>query len=288
MRRLLAAVLVLGCKPVASGVAPEATVELDVQGHRGARGLRPENTLPGFSLAAKLGVTTLELDLHLTKDDALVVWHDPMVGPDKCDVESPVRVRDATMAELRGITCGRNPEPERFAEQRAPDGEDFSLVSLDDVLALPSERPLRFNIELKRVAEEPGTIDDGFDGTKPATFERVLVETLRKHGVLDRAVVQSFDHRSLWAVRQLAPRLQLAALTEGEADLRELADRGAAIWSPYFQVLTPAKVAEAHGLGLRVIPWTVNEPTDIDAVLQLGVDGIISDRPDVVLARLAN
>ena len=284
MRKLVAALLLFGCRPVEVVVAePEAAIEIDVQGHRGARGLRPENTLPGFALAAELGVTTLELDLHLTKDDRLVVWHDPVVGPDKCDVDAPVRVREATMAELAEIVCDRNPDPERFPEQKAPKGDDFRLVSLDAVLDVPS--PLRFNIELKRVADDPSTIDDGFDGTTAATFERVLVETLQSRKLLERAVVQSFDHRSLWAVHRLEPRLKLAALTEEMPNLRQLADDGVAIWSPYYGTLTAETVSEAHALGLQVIPWTVNDPTDIDAVLALGVDGIISDRPDLVLAR---
>jgi len=217
-----------------------------------------------------------------------VVWHDPMVGPDKCDVDAPLRVRDLTMAELREIRCGRNPEPDRFPDQQAPDGADFSLVALEDVLQLPSAKGLAFNIELKRVPDDPSTIDDGFDGTVPATFERVLVETLREHDVLARAVVQSFDHRSLWAVHRLEPSLRLAALTERATDLAALAEQGATIWSPYYGALTLRLVDEAHAIGLEVIPWTVNDPADIDMVLELGVDGIISDRPDVVLAKLAN
>lgn len=256
--------------------------QIDVQGHRGARGLRPENTLPGFALAAELGVTTLELDLHLTADDRLVVWHDPELSPDKCNIDAARRVRSLALAELREVVCDRNPNPARFPDQVAPAGEDFHLVDLEQVLALAPEKNLRFNVELKRVPSDPDAIGDDFDGVAPSTFERVLVDTVRRLGVVDRVTVQSFDHRALWAVATLEPNLELAALTEGRADLDELARRGAAVWSPSYASLSAADVERAQALGLRVVPWTVNEPSDIDQVLRLGVDGLISDRPDVV------
>ncbi len=261
---------------------------VDVQGHRGARGLRPENTRAGFELAAAMGVQTLELDLHLTADDQLLVWHDPQLTPDKCAVETPVAVRSRTLAELRAVVCDRNPDPERFSEQVAPAGEDFGLMSLDDVLTMPAPDGLRYNIELKRDAAHPEFIGDGFDGVEPATFERQLVAALQRNGVRERATVQSFDHRSLWAVHRLDADLELAALTVGDAALPDIARGGAAVWSPNYDALTADAVAKAHALDLRVVPWTVNDESDIQSLLAMGVDGIISDRPDLALAAVQN
>ena len=244
--------------------------------------------MPGFRTALRLGVDTLELDLHLTADDRLAVWHDPTITPDKCHREPPAaappRVRDLPLDAVREFVCDRNPDPGRFPEQRASAGADYRIPSLDEVLRLADDHPgLRFNIELKRDPGDPSTIDDDFDGEHAATFELALVEAIRAHRLESRAVVQSFDHRSLAAVHSIAPELELAALTEEPPILIGLRAYGASIWSPDFETLTPPLVDEAHELGLRVIPWTVNEPDDIRAMIELGVDGIISDRPDLVL-----
>lgn len=278
-----AALLAATCSPTPVSRAPEPPAAIEVQGHRGARGLRPENTPAGFALAHALHVT-LELDLHLSADDRLVVWHDPEITPAKCRVDTAIRVRTMSMAELRNVVCDRNPEPERFPEQTAPDGEDFRLTELSEVLALPGAR---FNIELKRDPDDPDAIGDGFNGVDASTFERALVDAVREAGVVDHVVVQSFDHRVLWAIRTLEPRLTLAALTVAVPDLAALAARGASIWSPSHTILTADNVERAHQLGLTVIPWTVNAGADIRRVAELGVDGIISDRPDRVLEILA-
>lgn len=275
--------LVGACTPQEQTTPPAAAAtRLDIQGHRGARGLRPENTVQGFELAAELGVTTLELDLHLTADDRLLVWHDPVVGPDKCDVQTPLVVRETTMEVLRAVVCNRNPDAERFPQQRAGAPEGLHLIELGDVLGNPTLAKLRLNIELKRTLDGKA-INDGFDGTHPATFERVVVQQINAYAAADRVTVQSFDHRCLWALHSLAPELPLAALTEGAADLVQLAGHGATIWSPHYEVVDAAAVELAHQAGLEVIPWTVNEATDISRMIDLGVDGIISDRPDRVL-----
>lgn len=270
--------------PTASVGNRQPRAAVDVQGHRGARGLRPENTIPGFVLSAELGVTTLELDLHLTADERLVVWHDPELRPEKCDVHEARAIRSMTLAEVREVVCDRNPDPARFPKQLAPTAEDFHVVELDRVLGLSEAAECRFNIELKRVPDNPATIGDDFDGVAPATFERALVAAVHRFDAVPRVTVQSFDHRALWAIAKLEPKLELAALTEGGVDLDSLVDGGAAIWSPNHAALSASEIERAHALGLRVIPWTVNDPEALDRMLQLGVDGLISDRPDLALA----
>lgn len=258
--------------------------------------------MPGFEIALDLLVDTLELDLHLSADDVPVVWHDPVVEADKCEVATPTRVRATPAAELRDIRCATNPDPDRFPDQKPEpgvvSGDDFGIVSLTDLfefVAAYSTSPdkteaqranaetVRFNVETKRKPDDPSAIGDGFDGTMPGVFERALIEAADAAGVLERVTVQSFDHRSLWAIAAIYSDASLAALTRRNdaPDLAALAELGAAIWSPDYRSLDEGAVAQASGLGMLVIPWTVNDPGDMAALLALGVDGIITDRPDL-------
>lgn len=296
-----------------------ATASLDLQGHRGARGLRPENTLPSFEAALDLGVTTLEMDLHLSSDDAVIVWHDAVIDPSKCRVDPDVAtdppdpddpglstdelmIRNLTAVEIRSYRCDRNPDPDRFPEQSATAeelaGDDYHIPTLEEVLRFVDEYSasdlksaeqranaavVGFNIETKRRADQPETIGDGFDGENPGPFEHAVLAAVQQAGVADRTTIQSFDHRSLWAIRSLDGTVRLAALTlPGHIpDVAELADGGAAVWSPDFRSATRDAIDAAHGAGLAVIAWTVNDPDDMQALIDLGVDGIITDRPDL-------
>jgi glycerophosphoryl diester phosphodiesterase len=296
---------------------------LDVQGHRGARGLQPENTLPAFETALDLGVSTLEFDLHLTADGDVVVWHDAVIVPEKCglapdapdgtpDPDDPLTPDDELMirsldpAQLALYRCDRNPDSDRFPDQSADPtglaGDDYSIVTLEELLdfvARYAESELktgeqrtiasavRFNMETKRKPDQPETVDDGFDGTHAGPFESKILDVIAARGLEDRVVIQSFDHRSLWAVHAEDPTIQLAALTRGgSADFEDIAARGASVWSPDHEDVTGSSLEAAHRAGLEVIPWTVNEPDVMDRLMSLGVDGLISDRPDVLLERL--
>ncbi len=293
----------------------------DVQGHRGARGLKPENTLPAFETALDLGVTTLEVDLLFSADEVVVIWHDVGITADKCRLDpaateplppdpdqtglpkSALRVRKLTFDQLNGYRCDRNPEPADFPEQNndptALAGDRYQIISLaglfDFVLAYTESEQktaaqranaakTRFNLETKRKPNDPSAIDDGFDGQSPGPFERAIVAVIEDYGFVDRVTIQSFDHRSLWAVRQLKPEIQLSALTtRNQHDPPSYAAQGAAIWSPNAQDLTTSLLQSAHGSGLLVIPWTVNDPEDMRALIALGVDGLITDRPDLLV-----
>jgi glycerophosphoryl diester phosphodiesterase len=314
------ATTVAGPGSTTTGPGPAATPVssgYDLQGHRGARGLRPENTLPAFETALDLGVTTLEADLHFTADGQVVVWHDPAVDPAKCglgpdapaglpDPDDPaageaLRVRALSAGELAGYRCDRNPDAGRFPDQRAAAtdvaGDAFHIVTLPELFdfvaryaASPaktaaqrsSAAQVRFNLETKRVAADPQTIDDGFDGEVAGPFELAVLDAISAAGVADRTTIQSFDHRSLWAVAGTGAEVGLAALSSRDLpDFAELAARGAIIWSPRDVLVSPASLGNAHAAGLMVIPWTVNDPSDMQRLLDLGVDGLITDRPDL-------
>ena len=281
----------------------------DLQAHRGGRGLAPENTLSAFTKALNLGVTTLELDTVLTADGVVVVSHDAVLnpnltrGPDGQWLPAPgPAIRTLTLAQLKQFDVGRLQPGTRYAlaqpEQQAVDGE--RIPTLDELFTLVEQRgdtQVRFNIETKISPLQPEWTPE------PQAFVEALLAVIRQHGMEQRVSLQSFDWRTLKVAQQLAPYLPRVHLSSQQsagnnvADPRwtaglRLADHGSVprlvkaaggtVWSPYFGDVTAESVKEAQMLGLPVVVWTVNEPAQIDAMLALGVDGIISDRPDRV------
>lgn len=287
----------------------------DLQGHRGARGLAPENTLAAFATALRIGVTTLEFDLGVTRDGMLVVSHDSRLNGNFTRdaggawVQSPgPMLRQLPLAELQRYDVGRlrpgTRYAETFAQQRPYDGQ--RIPTLDEVferVAAWQGHRIRFNIETKLTPTEPELTPE------PAAFAQLVVDALRRHRMTSRATVQSFDWRTLLAVKRLAPEITTVALTARQSWLDNLADgrwtaglqladhgqsvprlvkaSGASVWSPHHGDVTAALIEEAHALGLGVVPWTVNEPAQIDKLLGWGVDGLISDYPDRVRRVLA-
>ncbi len=291
----------------------------DVQGHRGARGLKPENTLPSFEAALDLGVSTLELDLHYSADGDIVVWHDPVIDPDKCGLkpgapsripdpddpatpEAALAVRSLTAEDLWWFDCSRNPDPNAFPDQDSVPtllaGDDFGIVTLDALIdfvegysTATSKTQLQrdsavvvgYNVETKRGFGDPSAIDDGFDGTNPGPFELRLLEVIEDRQIRERIIVQSFIRESLEAIHRVDPEIRLAALTAGDADPGGYAALGISVWSPMASTISERRLAEAFEAGLAVIPWTVNSPEVVEALIAAGVDGVITDRPDLIL-----
>jgi glycerophosphoryl diester phosphodiesterase len=287
----------------------------DVQGHRGARGLAPENTLAGFRAALAAGATTWELDIGLTRDGVVVVMHDRRLNPDLTRgpgggwIEPPgATVSSLTRAELDAFDVGRLRPGSRYADawpqQRPADGE--RVPTLDAVFELARrEAPatLRFNIETKLSPLAPD------ETASPEQMVAALLAVIDRHGLRSRVTVQSFDWRTLALVQRQAPGLTTAALSAQRPEFdtitggawtaglalaahggslpRLVKALGAPIWSPQFRDLTPDALAEARQLGLKVLPWTVNAPADIERLIAWGVDGIISDYPDRVVKALA-
>ena len=289
---------------------------MEIQGHRGARGLLPENTIPAFERAIELGVDVLELDLGMTRDGVPVAHHDRALDPD--------RTRDAAgawlappgpfvntldLAALSEFDVGRAAPgsriAKRFPEQIPRDGA--RIPTLAQVLALgkrPGANGVRFNIETKVTPLAPE------ETAGPEEFARAVIGVLRTQGMLDRANLQSFDWRVLHEARKLAPDLSTVCLTaerrwmdnilrgrpgpspwtagldiatfDGSVP-RMVEAAGCAVWSPYYRDVTEEALTEAHGLGLKVVVWTVNSVEEMLALARLGVDGIITDYPDRAL-----
>jgi glycerophosphoryl diester phosphodiesterase len=251
-----------------------------VHGHRGARAMRPENTIPAFEYAIGVGVDVLELDMAVTKDDVLVVSHDPLLNPEICKgPAASVPIRTLTLKELRQWDCGalRNP---KFPKQTPVPGT--RMPTLDEVFALGSRSKVEFNIETKIFEDHPEYTPS------PEKFARLVLDCVRRHGLSSRVILQSFDFRTLHAMKALSPEIRLSALYEkGSDSFLEVAGRaGAQIVSPEKDLVTPAKVDKAHFAGISVVPWTANTPGEWDALVAAGVDAIISDDPAALIAYL--
>lgn len=287
---------------------------LDLQGHRGARGLAPENTLPAFARALGIGVTTLELDCAVTKDGVVVVSHDSTLnpeitrGPDGMWLEGEgPPIRNFTYDELARYDVGRirpgSAYEKRFSQQQPVDGA--RMPRLTDVFALVRKSgndTVRFNIETKLSPLRPERT------ATPETFARAFITVIRREKMENRVTIQSFDWRTLAVVQQEAPEIPTVYLTaqqawqdnilakqksspwteplhvsrSGGSVPRMVRAAGGAVWSPYHAETTREQVREAQALGLKVVVWTVNEPADMRRMIEWGVDGVISDYPDVL------
>ena len=287
---------------------------LDLQGHRGARGLLPENTLPAFTRALELGVTTLELDCGVTRDGIVVISHDPALNPDITrDGEgrwlegAGPAIHHLTYSELQSYDVGRikpgSAYAQRFAQQQPVDGT--RIPRLTDLFALVQKagnERVRFNIETKLSPLKPD------ETLAPEIFARALLEVIRAAGMEGRVTIQSFDWRTLQVVQKEAPRVPTVYLSAqgtapntipagsvaspwtagfapgryGGSIPRTVKAAGGAVWSPYHGNLTAETLREAQTLGLKVVVWTVNSATDMRRLIDWGVDGIISDYPDVL------
>jgi len=300
---------------VAVGLLAGHAAAFDLQGHRGARGLAPENTLAGFAAAAAIGVDTLELDTVLTKDGVVVISHEPRLNPNLTRdasgrwIEPPGEaIRSLTLAEVQTYDVGRLRPGSRyaqgFAQQQAADGAHIpTLAALFEQVRRSGNEAIRFNIETKISPFEPGL------APAPEDFVRSVLDVVDRYGMRGRVTLESFDWRTLKVAQRLAPEVPTVCLSSQQswgnnvADARwtaglSLAARGSvpklvkeagcAIWSPYFGDLTAGLLAEAHALGLPLAVWTVNEPAQIERMLDLGVDAIISDRPDRVRAAMTS
>jgi len=291
-----------------------AAAAFDLQGHRGARGLAPENSLPAFEQALETGVDTLELDIGLTADGVVVVSHDPYLNP--------LIVRDAngqwlegargpllkalTFAQLQAYELGRikpgTPYATQFSTQVPRDGTRFiALAALFDRVKARGADKVRFNIETKIDPTRPD------DTVAPEAMVQALLKVIRDAGMEQRVTLQSFDWRTLQLAQKLAPAIPTAYLSFQNANNDTISDgrwtagfkraehaslpamvkaAGGAIWSPNGGAVTQELVQQAQALGLKVLPWTINNPAEMDKLVGWGVDGIITDYPDRLRAVL--
>ena len=306
---LALAVLALTLVAPASADPPaKPQKNFDLEGHRGARGLRPENTLPAFAKALQIGVTTLELDTGVTKDGAVVVSHERRIATLECRDTGGYHyvgqlVKDLTLAQIKTLDCGTrtpaNPATDPFVgtQESVPGTKMPTLAEVFELADRYGADDVQFNIETKLDPKLPG------DTVDPAAFVRAVTGVISAHGKTQRSLLQSFDWRTLVESKQVLPSLRTVALaqlptiypgTPWTAGVPIGADAwsgglakavksiGARVLSPRFVDLNDSLIAAAKKQGLLVIPWTVNDAPTMGTLIDRGVDGIISDYPNVL------
>jgi glycerophosphoryl diester phosphodiesterase len=310
--------------PASGPQVPPQKTHFDLQAHRGGLGLTTESSLAGFAKALQLGVSTLELDTQVTKDEKVVVTHDRQVGAHKCRDTAPVvagdpmypyvgkYIKDLTLAQIRTMDCGYQQLPGHPGQEVV---RGHRMIELKDVLNLVKSykaEQVTLNVETKVEAGAP-------EQTAPRElFVRRVYEEIHASGIEDQVTVQSFDWGALKAMHRLAPEWPLVALTN--YDFLQVGKPGASPWlggidaddhdgdfvkaaatvpgvtalSPNYGFPQSGKVGDpgfrfypdramidaAHARGLKVVPWTCNDPATMEALVDLGVDGIITDYPD--------
>nr|WP_253869506.1 glycerophosphodiester phosphodiesterase family protein [Mycobacterium sp. 1164966.3] len=273
--------------------------DFDVQAHAGGRGEATGESLRAFAKSIQIGVSTLEFDINITKDQQPVVWHDPAIDSRQCSDTGPAfygdpaypyagkLIHELTLAQLRTLDCGK------------PSGEfpqaevvwHNKIATLPEVFEATGDADVRYNIETKVAADRPEVSAD------PQEFVDALLAAVRTAGKVDRVEIQSFDWRTLPMVHQAAPSIPLVALWNEETwvpgspwlagiDSAVVGDPiigammvGASMLSPRYTLVDKAFVDRAHGLGLKVIPWTVNSADGMRKLIADGVDGLITDYP---------
>jgi len=265
--------------------------KFDVQGHRGARGLKPENTVPAFLLALDSGVTTIEMDVVITKDKRVVLSHEPWMSSSICldangksfgeKEEARYNIYHMTYDEVRQFDCGLKPN-EKFPSQEkvaiTKPSLDEVIVAVENHIKNYSTYEVDYNIEIKSSPEGDQKFHPSVE-----EYSECVYAIIDEYLPLDRVVIQSFDFRVLRYWHSKYPEVRLAALVENlksvDANLDDLGFNPS-IYSPYFKLLNREKVNHLHRKKIRVIPWTVNEVADMLALKGMGVDGFITDYPD--------
>lgn len=270
----------------------------DIQGHRGCRGLMPENSIPGFINAVNLGVTTLEMDVVITADKQVVVSHEPFFSAAICKDSTGERIDpetaeerniyEMTYEEVKSYDCGSLAHPD-FPQQKSmkvhkPLLSDV-IKAVESFLETKQLGPVHYNIE----AKSRDTYDELYH-PKPEEFTKLLLEVIDREGIADRSIIQSFDPRILNEVNDQNPDLRTAILISNqlgfEHNLQRL-DFTPTIYSPHQAWLTESMITYMHEREIQVIPWTVNETEKMKTMIEMGVDGIITDYPNRLIDLVA-
>ncbi len=280
--------LLYACQPTRT---TDIMTQTDIQGHRGARGLMPENTIPAFLKALELGVNTLELDVAVSKDKQVVVSHEPWFSHEIClkqdgtpiteEEEKSFNLFQMNYNEIYRYDCGSKPHP-RFPEQQKIQVHKPLLSEVIEAAEAYVQQhklaPVHYNIEIKSSPE-----GDGLYHPTPELFTDLVMQVVQTKGIFARTNLQSFDVRPLQVAHTKYPNMVLALLVENEDGYKEnIARLGFTppIYSPYYKLVDQALMDWARKEDIKVIPWTVNDPGDAKKLIELGVDGIITDYPD--------
>ena len=266
----------------------------DKEGHRGCRGLMPENTIPAMLKAVDLGVTTLEMDISFTKDNEAILSHEPFFNHEittKQDgsfitekEEKQYNIYKMTYAEVKRYDVGLKPHP-RFPDQQKiavykPRLADL-IDSVERYITEKKAKKVLYNIETKTM---PAT--DNLFHPAPASFVDMLMAVINEKGIQDRVIIQSFDIRTLQYLHQKYPSIKTSLLSEADnksSFRKQIKDLGftPTIYSPAVALVTDALVKDCHSRKMKLVPWTVNDKNEMARLKAMGVDGLISDYPNL-------
>jgi len=297
--------------------------KIDVQGHRGGMALMPENTIASMLNGVKLGVKTLELDVVISGDGKVVVSHDAYMSsdfmrkPDGSDIrkdeERGYALYKMTYDSISRFDAGSKPHPRFPGQQKIKTHKPLLSDLIDSVEAYVAKnklKPMYYNIETKLSPD-----GDGVYNPEPKVFVSSLMKVIHSKSIEDRLTIQSFDVRTLQILHKAEPAIKLSLLAFGKAQvLTKLKTQGLSaedekklkksplfngkggveedlkmlgfvpdIYSPYYSSVDSAMVAKVHALKMQILPWTVDEEKDMAALVELGVDGIITNSPDKLI-----
>ena len=264
---------------------------LDIQGHRGCRGLLPENTVPGFLHALDLGVHTLEMDVVISADQDVIVSHEPFFNHEISTSPTGETITESnekdhnlyklTTSAIQQYDVGLKVHP-RFATQQKI---AISKPTLDEVVSAVNQycssrdrKTPSYNIEIKRKPEHDGSYHPEY-----SAFADLVIQKINELGIADQTTVQCFDIETLQYIHNTYPEVPLVFLVENIMPTTYNLDKlgfTPAIYSPHYKLVTAKMIKHCHGKGVRVIPWTINDVPDMQEAINLGVDGIITDYPD--------
>lgn len=250
-----------------------------IHGHRGSRGTHPENTLPSFQEARDIGAGFVELDVHLTKDGHVIVFHDFEISGKLCrdssgePVKGKLPIGELTLAQIKSFECGSMKLPNFPSQQACPGAQ---IPTLEELIQwkLKEAPQMNLNVEIKR-EHEPKP----YRPSAELMAEKV-VSVLSQYGLMKSSLIQSFDFEVVRAARKLDSSVRLSCLFEEEADFAQITiENDAQVIAPYHKLLTEAHAEACLDAGLEILPWTVNEPDDWERMIDLGVRSIITDYP---------
>lgn len=279
---------------VVSKTDSSSLLTFDKQGHRGCRGLMPENTIPAMIKALELDVTTLEMDAVVTKDKQVILSHEPFFSheiatqpggkPITAAEERSFNIYRMTYIETQQFDVGMKPHARFLQQQKMPAKKPLLAEVIDSVerYCAVHKLPLPFyNIETKSQS-----FTDNLFHPSPEEFVDLIMMVINQKGIAERTIIQSFDFRTLHILNQKYPLIKAAALIEDsdkrslEVHLSELGFKPA-IYSPHYSLINEELIKKCHAQNIRVIPWTVNDKSKIEELRKKGVDGIITDYPDL-------
>jgi glycerophosphoryl diester phosphodiesterase len=270
-----------------------------LHGHRGCRGLLPENTIPAFHKAIDLGCHFLEMDVVITKDKEVLISHEPWLNHEICVApdgkqlsvqnEKDYNLYEMTYTQIQQIDCGSIGHPRFPSQLPMRTYKPLLRDMIDNMEAYTKAKgllPVGYNIEVKRLPK-----DDGLFHPDGLEFSTLIIDILREKNILDRAIVQSFDIECMQIARSICPELTLSFLVDnGKSVAANIEKLGFTppLYGPSFQQIDQAMMDYCNANNIKVIPWTVNERADIKRLIKMGVSGLISDYPNRVIAEIAN